>query len=243
MAQMTQTRAQLVSVGRLLNEHVIDIEGRDIGRVEDLVLDLSSGDIDFAVVKFGGLFGMGGKYHVIPWQLMNIDDERRAFTMDVTKEQVDRAPAFDSSNVPDVEDTQYMDAVFGYWGVERSSGTGRRSGSYAGQGYGERNEEVYDAQDTSGYPAQGYDERGGDRYGLQDEADYGDRDEYGESGRGRGGFFDRMREGTVGGSQTTGGSESRSGDVSYGDGTRGPERRRGSVHGGGWSGAERRAGW
>jgi sporulation protein YlmC with PRC-barrel domain len=217
MAQMTSTRSQPISIGHLLNEHVTDIEGRDIGKVEDLVLDYASGSIDFAVVKFGGFLGMGGKYHVIPWELVNIDTERRAFTMDVSKEQVDRAPAFDSNNVPDVEDTEYMDAVFGYWGVQRGGGSSEYGESSRGTGYSRTSSGTGYGETGSGT---GYAESGSGKRYEESGSDTG----YTESGRSE---YEKKS----------------SRDVNYGDGTTGPERREGSVHGGDWNGSERRAGW
>lgn len=173
MAQMTSTRTQSISIGHLLNEHVSDVEGRDIGRVEDLVLDQESGSMDFAVVRFGGFLGMGGRYHLIPWELLTIDPERRAFTMDVTKEKVERAPAFDSGNVPDTDDSEYMNAVFNYWGVNRQD----REQSTGWQQTRDRERESRGRQQESyGGPEQGYDRRGqqqGSSVEPESDVDYG----------------------------------------------------------------------
>ena len=38
-----------------------------IGKVEDIMLDKTSNNIMFAVVGFGGVLGMGEKYHPLPW--------------------------------------------------------------------------------------------------------------------------------------------------------------------------------
>lgn len=197
MAQTTATRSHSISLEHLLDEHVRDTQGRDIGRVEDLILDASSGTIDFALVKFGGVLGMGTKYHLIPWPMLAVDTERRTFRMNVTKEQVDRAPSFDRKHVPTTDDRQYLDSVFQYWGIDRSqqhqrmadvqygeqrasiggeqqgtyqAGQSSQQQSYASQqGYGGTRQEDY-SQQPQGYSAQqGYSQPQSETYAQQQE--------------------------------------------------------------------------
>lgn len=161
MAQMTSTRPESISLDHLLDEHVRDTEGRDIGQVEDLILDASSGTIDFAIVKFGGFLGVGGTYHLIPWPKLMVDTERRTFRMNVTKEQVDRAPSFDKRHVPRTDDREYLDSVYQYWGIDRSQQHERLSEV----AYGEQQATVGGTQARSSAPD--YETSGSDAYGNQ----------------------------------------------------------------------------
>lgn len=228
MAQMTSVRPQSISLEHLLDEHVRDAEGRDIGKVEDLILDAGSGSIDFAIVKFGGFLGMGGKYHLIPWPMLSVDTERRSFTMDVSKDQVERAPSFDRNNVPKTDDSQYLDSVFQYWGMDRAQQHERMSQLQ----YGEQRASVGGPSQQQGYSQEPESRQ---QYGQQSAG----RD-YQQSGTTRG-YEDQPFGGGAG--QSQGSWDQSTNEVSYGQGQYGPERRRGDVHSSSWTGQERRAGW
>ena len=55
---------------------VVGTDGRDLGRIRDVVVDLDSGAIAFVEVE-----GDAGRYRV-PWQAVRADDERACFVVD-----------------------------------------------------------------------------------------------------------------------------------------------------------------
>ena len=52
--------------GTLVRRH----NGEKIGKIERLMIDKASGKIAYAVMSFGGLFGLGDNYYQIPWSLL-----------------------------------------------------------------------------------------------------------------------------------------------------------------------------
>lgn len=215
MAQMTAARTTSVSLERLLDEEVRDAEGHDIGKVEDLILDTDSGSIDFAIVEFGGFLGINSRYHLIPWPALKVDAERHNFVMDVTKARVDQAPWFDRRHVPATDDSDYLDSVFQYWGFDRNEQHQRA----ARVQYGEEQAMIGGAASRSYGEEQDYAQQ--QAYGSQEELPGYGREDVGREIAGQ----PSQRQ------------------VSYGNGTYGPERRMGGSGRGTWSGAERRAGW
>jgi sporulation protein YlmC with PRC-barrel domain len=69
--------------------------GEKIGTVEDVILDKMSNRILFAAVGFGGFLGMGEKYHPIPWSMLDYDEDKEAYVVDVPKDVLQNAPAYD----------------------------------------------------------------------------------------------------------------------------------------------------
>ena len=99
--------------GDLIGLAVRNKAGEDIGRVNDLVVDLKSGDVRYIALNHGGVAGIGGKMFAVPWQAMTFrmgepnKADSRFFVFDVTKDQLDRAKGFDTSHWPNVADPQW----------------------------------------------------------------------------------------------------------------------------------------
>jgi len=63
-----------ISARKVIDTDVFDASGKKIGEVKDVVLDKTSNNIMFAVVGFGGLMGVGEKYHPIPWSELDYSE-------------------------------------------------------------------------------------------------------------------------------------------------------------------------
>ena len=80
---------------------VYGMDDRKIGTVQRVMLDKISGKVAYAVVSFGGFLGMGDKLFAVPWAALKPTADRKAFTLDLPKERLQKAPGFDKSNWPD----------------------------------------------------------------------------------------------------------------------------------------------
>ena len=78
---------------RVIGTNVKDASGNKIGEVEDVILDKQSSSILYAVVGFGGFLGMGQKYHPIPWSALDYQQDKDAYVVSYTQEQLSGAPA------------------------------------------------------------------------------------------------------------------------------------------------------
>jgi len=108
----------------IIGMRVHNKDGKDIGKIEDLVIGLAKGDIRYAALSFGGFAGIGTKYFAVPWEAMTFrfGEKDRHFVFDVTEEQLKNAPGFDTSNWPNVADPKWSTSVDKYYKVERSAG-------------------------------------------------------------------------------------------------------------------------
>jgi hypothetical protein len=80
----------------------------NLGKIKDLVIDLASGRVAYAVLIFGGTFGMGEKMFAIPWAELKPDPERdKIFILDVPKEKFVEARGFNKDQWPDVVDPDW----------------------------------------------------------------------------------------------------------------------------------------
>jgi len=104
---------------RVTGTKVRDASGHDLGEVKDLVLDKTSNNIMFAVVSFGGLLGIGEKYHPLPWNELNYDPAQNAYVVSRTKEQLQAAPADSLKELTAYDGMVYRDRAFDYYKTPR----------------------------------------------------------------------------------------------------------------------------
>src|SRR6266568_2562732 len=96
-----------------------------LGKVDDLVVDMKTGEVRYAALSFGGIAGIGSKLFAVPWGAMTFmfgepnQANSRHFMFETTKDQLDKAPGFDSSHWPNVGDPQWCASIDKHYNVER----------------------------------------------------------------------------------------------------------------------------
>ena len=70
--------------GTLVQRH----NGEKIGKIQRLMIDKESGTIAYAVMSFGGLFGLGDNYYQILWSLLKYNRSLDAYESDIPEEQL-----------------------------------------------------------------------------------------------------------------------------------------------------------
>ena len=99
----------------LQGDDVINHQGEKLGSIEDIMLDVSSGKVAYAVLSFGGILGMGDKLFAIPWGALTLDADRKCFVLDVPKDRLQQAPGFDKEHWPAMADPSWASQVYAYY--------------------------------------------------------------------------------------------------------------------------------
>ena len=84
---------------RITGRHIYNRAGEDLGVIEDLGIDLSTGRIVYAVLAFGGFLGIGDKLFAVPWDALEVDGE--GFLADATRAELAETPGFDREHWPE----------------------------------------------------------------------------------------------------------------------------------------------
>lgn len=92
-------------------------QGENLGKIEDLMVNTSTGDVDYAVVSFGGFLGIGDKLFAVPLQAFRTDTEEEKMVLDVPKDRLENAPGFDKDNWPKHGDAKWTQDVRTYYGI------------------------------------------------------------------------------------------------------------------------------
>ncbi len=109
-----------VRASKMLGSTVYDVQNRDIGSVKDLIIN-KDGRVAAAVVDVGTFLGMGGKYVAVPLDAIKTDNNR--LTLDMTKEQLQQAQAYNLANNNTGAGSSTSPVTGGHLGT--SSGTNR----------------------------------------------------------------------------------------------------------------------
>jgi sporulation protein YlmC with PRC-barrel domain len=86
---------------------------KDLGKVEDLVIDMETGSVRYAAISFGGFLGVGDKLFAVPFRALRVKHEPGSksahFVLDVTKQTLERARGFDKKNWPNFADPRFAE--------------------------------------------------------------------------------------------------------------------------------------
>ncbi|MDI6877721.1 MAG: PRC-barrel domain-containing protein, partial [Methanomicrobiales archaeon] len=81
--------------------------GEDLGEVHEIMLDVATGRIAYAVLAYGGVLGMGEKLFAVPWERFAQVPGEDYWILDVSKEDLDRAKGFDRDHWPMTEEVEW----------------------------------------------------------------------------------------------------------------------------------------
>ncbi len=109
-------RVGLHRATRLLGSRVETPRGESLGRVEDLIIDPADGRVAAAVVSMGGFLGIGGKLTAVPLPAFTHDEAAGRFILDVDRDTLRRAPAFDPGDWPELLDRVWAADVQAHFG-------------------------------------------------------------------------------------------------------------------------------
>ena len=108
---------RVMGASTLIGDDVINRQGEKLGTIEEIMLDVPTGRIAYAVLSAGGFLGIGDKLFAIPWRSLTLDPENKCFVVDVAKERLEQAPGFDKDRWPSMADESWARELHTYYRV------------------------------------------------------------------------------------------------------------------------------
>jgi sporulation protein YlmC with PRC-barrel domain len=108
-----------LSASTLMEFDVENSAGESLGSIHDIMIDLATGNVAYAVLSFGGFMGFGEKLFAIPWSKLVPSDKDKTFILEVPKEKLDAKRGFDKDNWPDFSDPGLRQESYDYYGAKR----------------------------------------------------------------------------------------------------------------------------
>jgi len=114
----TRLRPHVLSASTITGDSVRNTAGEDLGKIEELMLDLDHSRVAYAVISFGGFLGLGDKLFAVPMEALALDAPNHQFILNVSRQTLEDAPGFDKDSWPDVADREWGASIYAHYGQE-----------------------------------------------------------------------------------------------------------------------------
>ena len=111
---------ELMGADTLTGNDVVNQLDEDLGDIKEIMLDMRSGRVEYAVLSFSGLMGMGDKLFAVPWSALKLDTVNKRFVLNVEKSKLESAPGFDQDAWPNMADSSWEKDIHAYYGTSTS---------------------------------------------------------------------------------------------------------------------------
>jgi len=98
---------RVLSAATLTGDRVRNPAGEDLGKIEEIMIDVPTGQVAYAVISFGGFLGIGDKLFAVPWRALTLHERDHIFVLEVDRRRLEEAPGFDRDRWPDMADPEW----------------------------------------------------------------------------------------------------------------------------------------
>src|SRR5204863_954181 len=93
--------------------------GEDVGVIKDFVLDRNTGCLAYVVVSTGkgGVLSTDTKTVAAPWTVFSVSSDPKVYVTRIEREKIYSAPVWESTRVEEYSRTDYLNNVYGYYGI------------------------------------------------------------------------------------------------------------------------------
>jgi sporulation protein YlmC with PRC-barrel domain len=103
---------QSLRLSKILGEKVQDLQGENIGRLDNVMIDTHQGKLAFGIVAMRhGFLGMNKDFAAVPWTALDLTSQPGIAKVNADRETL-AAVAFNRDNFPNLADPQYSRQLF-----------------------------------------------------------------------------------------------------------------------------------
>jgi hypothetical protein len=114
-----QSKHSLIASDRVEGTPVRRPNGEKVGTIQRVMIDKISGKVAYAVLSFGGFIGIGQKHLPIPWTRLKYDPDEAAYMLDLSDEELSRAPSYEADKEFDWGDRSEEIRIHEYYQANR----------------------------------------------------------------------------------------------------------------------------
>ena len=113
----------LMGADTLIGDSVVNGKEEDLGDIKEIMLDMHTGQVAYAVLSFGGFLGIGEKLFAVPWSALHLDTVNERFVLNIDKARLKNAPGFDPGAWPDMSDVTWAKQIHSFYGTDPQQST------------------------------------------------------------------------------------------------------------------------
>ena len=114
--QEHRQRGTVLGAASLTGNRVRNPAGEDLGKIEELMIDIRGGRVAYAVISFGGFLGIGDKLFAVPWEALTVNERTQEYVLNVDRKELEQAPGFNPNRWPDMGDPSWTSQVDEFYG-------------------------------------------------------------------------------------------------------------------------------
>ena len=115
----SDTTGPMIAASKVNGTVVYSTAGEKLGSIYDVMLDKVSGHASYAIMSFGGFFGIGDSYHPLPWQTLQYDAAQGGYVINIDRSRLEGAPSYAASDTARWDDPMYGRDIDNYYGAIR----------------------------------------------------------------------------------------------------------------------------
>lgn len=108
---------QLIASNKVEGTPVYGREGERLGTIYNFMVDKFSGQVEYAVLSYGGFLGMGQRYYPLPWRILSYDTREGGYRVNLDYRDMERAPSFGRDDEPRFN-RDYSRRVHNWYGLD-----------------------------------------------------------------------------------------------------------------------------
>jgi sporulation protein YlmC with PRC-barrel domain len=109
---------------------------KDLGKVNDLVIEIHRGKIRYAALSYGGFLGLGDKLFAVPWKAFefrhDISEKEFSLVLNIDEARLRKATGFDNDKWPNFADAQFSGSIDKHYDKFRHSTSADNKADSAG---------------------------------------------------------------------------------------------------------------
>jgi hypothetical protein len=98
----TDESLRLISSKKVEGTSVVGRDGAKLGQIDSFMVDKYTGRVAYAVLTFGGTFE-AEQLFPLPWSILTYDEAKDGYSLDLTTDDLKRAPSFKRSQAPEFD--------------------------------------------------------------------------------------------------------------------------------------------
>ena len=109
--------SRLIASNKVEGTPVYGRGGDRLGTIYNFMVDKISGQVEYAVMSYGGFLGMGQRYFPLPWRILSYDIREGGYRIEMSERDLERAPSFGRDDEPRFS-REYGRRVHDYYGLD-----------------------------------------------------------------------------------------------------------------------------
>ncbi|HEX8641240.1 MAG TPA: PRC-barrel domain-containing protein [Allosphingosinicella sp.] len=91
---------RLIASNKVEGTPVYGRGGDRLGTIYNFMVDKYSGQVEYAVMRYGGFLGLGQRYYPLPWRILSYDTRQGGYRIEMSHRDMERAPSFGRDDEP-----------------------------------------------------------------------------------------------------------------------------------------------